>query len=349
VSKQPQRTPAPEKESIKELAELEDASAALREQFLGRFRKIHADSAAHFHKEMTYWPNTKRLMRIDRRDRFRIARNDADNIRWMRAVFARSLDALSAELAQPRQMEKFLDVLRLMRSDIEWVEREASKIGPLLRKECLLWAQVCCDGQAASRDWCAPGWLDNFPADLPPKALLSAARVKRLDGDCTARVLKEIANQIKKRLAPVQESALNNLRVRLFLEKENARQTANVADAKAAAGAKGKSREAIEDIPENAGMDQAASRSAISASVSRNSADRRAAINAFILNVTKSGRRITRKDIWTVAGYHDPTEFERFQRGDSRTTKSATTAFDRVLGMKPEAFIQSANNKTTPQ
>ena len=73
--------------------------------------------------------------------------------------------------------------------------------------------------------------------------------------------------------------------------------------------------------------------------------DRRAAINAFILKVTESGRKITRKDIWTVAGYKVATEFQRFQRNDLRTTVSATIAFNRVLSMKPEDFIRSLEKK----
>jgi chemotaxis protein histidine kinase CheA len=261
VSRQPQRTLAQQKRSIEELSELEAAAAALREQFLARFRQIRTDSAAHFHKEMVCWPSTKRLMRIDPRDKFWIVPNDADHIRWMRGVFTRFLDALSAELAQPKTMERFINDLGLMRPHVDWVKREAREIWPLLRKECLLWAQVACDGQATGRDWRAPGWLHNWPADVPPKVLLTAARVERLDADRTARVVKEIAKRIKDRLAPVQESALDNLRVRLLLEEETACQTARAADAKAATNAKGKSHEPVDNMraePTDANMGQEA-------------------------------------------------------------------------------------------
>jgi len=67
---------------------------------------------------------------------------------------------------------------------------------------------------------------------------------------------------------------------------------------------------------------------------------RRAAVEALISKVAAEGRKITRKDIWTVAGYKDATEFERFQRGDARTTRSAALAFNRVLDMVPIDFIQ---------
>lgn len=78
----------------------------------------------------------------------------------------------------------------------------------------------------------------------------------------------------------------------------------------------------------------------------KNGTDRRAAIDTFISKVSEAGRKITRKDIWTVAGYKDRTEFERFQRGDTRTTQSATANFNRVLNVKPEDFIRDLEKKT---
>jgi hypothetical protein len=74
-------------------------------------------------------------------------------------------------------------------------------------------------------------------------------------------------------------------------------------------------------------------------------AGQRQAIDAFISKVQELGRKITRKDIWTAAGYIDRTEFERFQRGDRRTTNSAATAFNRVLDTNPEEFIRSLDKK----
>jgi hypothetical protein len=66
---------------------------------------------------------------------------------------------------------------------------------------------------------------------------------------------------------------------------------------------------------------------------------RRAVIDAFINKVSDAKRKITRKDIWTVAGYQAPTEFERYQRHDLRATTNATTNFERVLSMDPSDFI----------
>jgi len=63
-------------------------------------------------------------------------------------------------------------------------------------------------------------------------------------------------------------------------------------------------------------------------------------IDAFIEKMRESGHKITRTDIWRVAGYDDPTEFERFQREDQRATPGSRTRFDRVLNLSPEDFIQ---------
>jgi len=75
-------------------------------------------------------------------------------------------------------------------------------------------------------------------------------------------------------------------------------------------------------------------------------ADRRAMVDAYIAEIlTKTGGRISRKDIWLVAGYDSATEFERFQRNDQRTTQIATTNFNRVLGMKPDDFIRALERR----
>jgi len=77
-----------------------------------------------------------------------------------------------------------------------------------------------------------------------------------------------------------------------------------------------------------------------------NGRDQRAVIDAFIGKLAEAGHKITRKDIWTVAGYEDATEFERFQRGAARANRSAAVAFNRVLNMEPRAFIQLLEKKS---
>ena len=72
----------------------------------------------------------------------------------------------------------------------------------------------------------------------------------------------------------------------------------------------------------------------------------RAIINEYILRVFReTGRKIKRKDLWQVAGYKGPTEFERFQRGDPKTTASAVRNFTRVLKMPPGTFIEMLGRK----
>jgi hypothetical protein len=81
-------------------------------------------------------------------------------------------------------------------------------------------------------------------------------------------------------------------------------------------------------------------------SVQSHSADRRAMIDAYIAKVLAiTGKKISRKEFWLVAGYNSPTEFERFQRDDPRTTQSAVANFKRVLDLKPEDFIRSLGKR----
>jgi hypothetical protein len=67
-------------------------------------------------------------------------------------------------------------------------------------------------------------------------------------------------------------------------------------------------------------------------------------IDRFILKMAQAGTKVKRKDIWLVAGYKDPTEFERFQRGDNRNQSAAST-FNRVLGMAPQDFLRLLQQK----
>lgn len=67
---------------------------------------------------------------------------------------------------------------------------------------------------------------------------------------------------------------------------------------------------------------------------------RRNTIEAFIQSAQVAGRKITRKDIWTVAGYAVPSEFERYQRGDPRTTKRAERTFTQLLAISADEFIK---------
>lgn len=67
-------------------------------------------------------------------------------------------------------------------------------------------------------------------------------------------------------------------------------------------------------------------------------------IESFILKMADSGMKITRKNIWIAAGYKDPTEFERFQRGSDRN-RAAIATFNRILCMEPGAFSRILKQK----
>ncbi|HLN00719.1 MAG TPA: hypothetical protein VK335_15635 [Bryobacteraceae bacterium] len=75
--------------------------------------------------------------------------------------------------------------------------------------------------------------------------------------------------------------------------------------------------------------------------------NRRAAIDAFISKMGAAGHKITRKDISTVVGYKDRTEFERFQREDKRTTRRAVSNFNHALSLTPEEFMRALLKKTS--
>jgi hypothetical protein len=67
--------------------------------------------------------------------------------------------------------------------------------------------------------------------------------------------------------------------------------------------------------------------------VESKSTDRKALVKAYIEEVrAKKSKRITRKDIWTAAGYQTRTEFERWERQDPKNpNKAANDTFTRIL------------------
>jgi hypothetical protein len=74
--------------------------------------------------------------------------------------------------------------------------------------------------------------------------------------------------------------------------------------------------------------------------------DRPAAVDAFVTEVLQqTGRKITRRDIWSAAGYTNRTQFERFQRNSPKCGPSATSSFTRVLKLDPQDFVRLLNKK----
>ena len=59
-------------------------------------------------------------------------------------------------------------------------------------------------------------------------------------------------------------------------------------------------------------------------------------INAYIAEMFQAtGEKLTRADIWRQAGYKTRSEFERWERCDPKTTKTATERFQKILSEKP--------------
>ena len=67
--------------------------------------------------------------------------------------------------------------------------------------------------------------------------------------------------------------------------------------------------------------------------VERKSGNHRTMVKAYIEEVrVKKSKRITRKDIWTAAGYQTRTEFERWERQDPKNpNQAANKIFTRIL------------------
>jgi hypothetical protein len=73
-------------------------------------------------------------------------------------------------------------------------------------------------------------------------------------------------------------------------------------------------------------------------------------IENFIQDVQEvTGERITKTTIWQMAGYKSRTDFECFQREDTKTTVSAREHFNRILRMQPENFIAEAKRRGLPK
>jgi hypothetical protein len=72
----------------------------------------------------------------------------------------------------------------------------------------------------------------------------------------------------------------------------------------------------------------------------------RAQVDCFIEAVlSATGRCITRTNIWSVAGYRDPTQFERFQRNQG-ASRGSIVRFNRILNLPPAEFIERLDKLT---
>jgi hypothetical protein len=75
----------------------------------------------------------------------------------------------------------------------------------------------------------------------------------------------------------------------------------------------------------------------------------RGQVDRFIEGVQiAEGRRITRRDIWRVAGYTEATQFERFQRG-KRASPGSIMKFEKVLKLSPAQFLERLDGLNVPR
>lgn len=91
-------------------------------------------------------------------------------------------------------------------------------------------------------------------------------------------------------------------------------------------------------IPESVGREPERTTSAPGDSAAKNGTgtDRRKAVDAYIEEIfSRTGKWITRTDIWKAARYKSRTEFERWERNDRRATRTAHDRFTRILSEKP--------------
>lgn len=218
----------PRKESTTS-AELERAAMALRAQFVEEFRVRRDSSAHHFYKEMAFGAERYRVMCLHEhalayRSEPDFDKDDLHATYVLRYELGQHLKLFCQELTA--LMKWFVENLLKMRRDIAWIEGEAEKVWPMLKNEYATWLQIACYKRPAEQIWQAPGWLDKWPADLPPKALLSAARGGRLDASRTAGVLNEVVERIKEPMERAQRRGVGDFRIGFEQEKEAARQAA---------------------------------------------------------------------------------------------------------------------------
>jgi hypothetical protein len=65
----------------------------------------------------------------------------------------------------------------------------------------------------------------------------------------------------------------------------------------------------------------------------------------LMMRLRATGRKFRIKDISTVAGYDDPSTYERYRRGSSRVTATAKQNFDRVLSYTAAEFFEILDSK----
>ncbi|HWR50335.1 MAG TPA: hypothetical protein VN428_04470 [Bryobacteraceae bacterium] len=76
--------------------------------------------------------------------------------------------------------------------------------------------------------------------------------------------------------------------------------------------------------------------------------ERRAMVDAFIETCRReAGVTVTRKMIWSVAGYSSGTDFERWQRNSAKVTLKSAQMFAQVLSMRTDRFVDLLRKRQT--
>jgi hypothetical protein len=227
VSRPPQSTPPDQKESTS--IDLERDAAALRKKMLREFATRRDSRAQRFYDQMKFHHETLRVMwlykhSISYRSKPEFDIDDLYAARVLREEIGQHLKLFCQEISD--LMKWLIENLALRHRDIAWIEREAEKIWPMIEKEYPIWTQIACYGRPAQQEWQAPGWLDKWPEELAPKALLSAARGGRLNAHRTAKVLKEVRNRVEEKLTGSLSNARDEVRIQIVEQKPAARQAA---------------------------------------------------------------------------------------------------------------------------
>jgi hypothetical protein len=79
--------------------------------------------------------------------------------------------------------------------------------------------------------------------------------------------------------------------------------------------------------------------------------DRRAAVEAFLLDCNKlseRGSKVARKHIWQAAGHRHSRQFEYWQSGSEEATEEDDRNFRRLLSMSPADFLALLQKKGIP-
>ncbi len=184
------------------MGDLEEGVAALREEFLDKFREVSCDARA-FHKRVKDVPFLDNPPRVHdpsgHPEWYFVGVKPSEyykhHNKWFRA--------------STRLIKGFVDGLYGMRHNAAWVQSEAEKIWPLFDKEYHEWIAIVCELEPRAKS----------PCDAEGTATESTTT----EGTATTVEAEKIRARLEAGLARAQRSALNRVRIQVAQEKELAR------------------------------------------------------------------------------------------------------------------------------